>query len=157
MSKVWKAFSRKKQKYFRATLTRQMWEKKIEYVPFAWGGKQKDGSTWVFLEILGAVESSLGQLATFVRYPLPVRLADHKADRSLSIGVLLLFQVGPAYLGAGKGTGTSVTSLQFLLLRYYFTTKPRNDTDDEPVMNTPRQTSRTWLSVFDVNISWYRY
>lgn len=93
----------------RAALTRPIQEEKVRYLPFAWGGKQKDGSTWFFLEILGAVESSLGQLAALVRYPLPVRLADYKADSSLSISVLLLLQVGPAYLRARQPTERSVT------------------------------------------------
>lgn len=92
-----------------ATLTGLIQEEKIRYVPFTWGGKQKDCSTWFFLEILGAVESSLGQLAALVCYPLPVCLADHKADSSLSISVLLLLQVGPAYLRMGQRTELSRT------------------------------------------------
>lgn len=54
---------------------------------------------WViFLEILGAVESSLCQLPALVCYSGPVCLTHHKTDSALSIGVLLLFKVGPTNL-----------------------------------------------------------
>lgn len=52
----------------------------------------------IFLEILGTVESALGQLAALVRYSGPVRLTHHEADSTLSICVLLLFEVSPSNL-----------------------------------------------------------
>lgn len=52
----------------------------------------------VFLEILGTVESALCQLAALVRYSGPVRLTHHEADSTLSICVLLLFEVSPSNL-----------------------------------------------------------
>lgn len=52
----------------------------------------------IFLEILGAVESSLCQLAALVRNSLPVCLTHHKADSTLSICVLLLLKISPSNL-----------------------------------------------------------
>lgn len=50
------------------------------------------------LKILGAVKSSLSKLAALIRDFLPVCLTDYKTNRTLSVGILLLFEISPAHL-----------------------------------------------------------
>lgn len=65
------------------------------YIPFNEGKREHK---IIFLEILGAVESFLCQLAALICYSLPVGLTHDKADSALSICVLLLFKISPSDL-----------------------------------------------------------